>query len=277
MMHQNMKTTNIYAEFEEFMKKHYKQTDELCERHDTNLIARADGEPFCPMCREEMMMNEEKEFYAELTDNHYKTGSSWLKSKSMFTDKRLKRATFEKFYTEDSETKKNKEKALEIARDYYKGASYNSILQGKAGVGKSHLAMSILKNVNEYSDPPKKCLFVALDEMFRVIKDSFNNPAAVFTEKKVIDMLIDADLLVLDDLGAETGAISSDKQATAFTIRILYSIMNGRSDKPTIITTNLNTRGIAELYDSKLASRMLRGTKEHKIEFASTKDKRLMY
>ena len=90
----------------------------------------------------------------------------------------------------------------------------------------------------------------------------------------MIDLLIEADLLVLDDLGAETGAVTTDRTATDFTTRTLYAIINGRMNKPTIITTNLNSKDMAKMYDSKLISRMFRGAEGHVIKFEKTNDKR---
>lgn len=90
----------------------------------------------------------------------------------------------------------------------------------------------------------------------------------------MIDLLTEADLLVLDDLGAETGAVTTDRTATDFTTRTLYAIINGRMNKPTIITTNLSSKDMAKMYDSKLISRMFRGAEGHVIKFEKTNDKR---
>ena len=165
---------------------------------------------------------------------------------------------------------------MQIAREYYKGATFNSLLTGNAGAGKSHLAMSMLRVVNEYSNPYRKCLFISVDEMMRKIKAGFNRTGDYYyTEERMINPLTEADLLVLDDLGAETGAINSDKAATDFTTKMLYAIVNGRMSKPTIITTNLDTRALGKKYDSKLISRMMKGAKGHVIQFKETKDKRM--
>lgn len=260
----------------DFFEDKLKTVDETCEVHETNLVTAFGREPVCLECAAERRDEEVKKMQIELTNRHLKRSTyDWLDKKSIFLDDSLKGATFDGFKKIDEETTNNKEKALNIAREYYKGANYNTILTGKAGTGKSHLAMSMLKVVNEHSDPYRKCLFIAIDELMRRIKDSFGNPESIHTEQSMIAMLTEADLLVIDDLGAETGSIHSDKNATDFTTRTLYAIINGRMKKPTIITTNLNSRDMAKMYDSKLISRMFRGAEGHIIGFKDTNDKRI--
>ncbi|GEK32467.1 hypothetical protein KZO01_27760 [Kurthia zopfii] len=50
--------------------------------------------------------------------------------------------------------------------------------QGDVGVGKSHLAMSILRNLNEKRDV--ECLFISVREMMSKIRDSFDNKEIKF-------------------------------------------------------------------------------------------------
>lgn len=93
----------------------------------------------------------------------------------------------------------------------------------------------------------------------------------------MIEHISDVDLLVLDDLGAETGFIGTNKTATDFTQRILYSLMNRRQDKSTIITTNLTGAQLASMYDKKILSRMYRKIDGNVITFNGTKDRRMIF
>ena len=63
--------------------------------------------------------------------------------------------------------------------------------------------------------------------------------------------MINCDLLVLDDLGAE--------MPSAFSKAALYNLVNTRmlSKKPTIINTNLTMKEIAERYSERVASRLI--------------------
>lgn len=269
-------STNNFSSLGEIMNTRLIATGEKCKIHGTNLVTAFDKPAVCLECATIKRDKEVAEMREKLTDRHLKrNGHDWLKERSIYLDHSLKRATFDTYDAMDEETTKNKEMALRIARDYFKGASFNTVLTGKAGTGKSHLAMAILKVVNEHSEPGFKTLFISVDELMKRIRDSFSDKSSVHTEQRMTEMLIEADLLVIDDLGAETGAISSNKTASDFTTRVLYSIVNGRMTKPTIITTNLNGAGLAGKYDSKLISRLFKGTKGNTIIFKDTNDKRL--
>lgn len=251
--------------------------EEKCPIHHTRKVTIGNGRPVCLTCAHESLVEQNKKQSIEGTElvNRRKT-QSWLFSHSIYLDKTLSKASFDNYSTDDQETTNNKEQALKIAREYYKGETYNTILSGKPGTGKSHLAMSMLKEINEYSKPYRKCLFVSIDEMMRRIRSSFNNSNSQYDEQSMVAMLIEADVLVIDDLGAETGAVTTSKGASDFTTRVLYAIINGRMTKPTIFTTNLNSNSLSEMYDSKLVSRMFRGAKGHVISFKNTTDKRIV-
>jgi DNA replication protein DnaC len=81
------------------------------------------------------------------------------------------------------------------------------------------------------------------------------------------------DFLVLDDVGAETGAMDTDKRASDFIHRVLYGITNARQNKSTITTTNLGSKDLYSMYDKKIVSRLFRKPKF--IVYENTKDKRI--
>lgn len=91
------------------------------------------------------------------------------------------------------------------------------------------------------------------------------------------------DLLVLDDLGAETGDIYSNKRASEYTSNVLRSIFNARQDKSTGVTTNLLGKRLtgyvdkegkshAGMYDKKMISRAMVNIES--IVFKESVDKR---
>lgn len=277
MMTDDMTTSsNGMKSLGDAIKARLTEVDERCPEHGCKLITAFGREPLCMECGQADKEKREREMIEKVSADYFKHNTyNWLGQHSIFLDDTLKQSTFENYETIESETVTNKELALDIARDYYKGETYNSLLTGLPGTGKSHLAMSMLRVVNEHSQPYKKCLFIAVDELMRRIKGSFSKKDSYYTEERMVSLLTEADLLVLDDLGAETGAITSDKTATDFTTKVLYAIVNGRMSKPTIITTNLNSREMARTYDSKLISRMLKGAQGHVITFKNTPDRRM--
>ncbi|MEQ7221420.1 ATP-binding protein [Vagococcus fluvialis] len=268
--------TTTFSSPKDVFKARLTVSDKRCPTHDIELVSAFGREPICIECKRLGLEEQESKLVSDILEEQNKINTyDWLERHSIYLDQTLKNVSFDNYKTDDVETKSNKDKSLNIAREYYKGATYNTIFTGKPGTGKSHLSMSMLKIVNENSKPYKKCLFVSIDEVMRKIKDGFNKRDSKYTEEYITNLLTSADLLVIDDLGAETGAISSEKQATDFTTRVLYSIMNGRMNKPTIITTNLTSKEMAKMYDQKLISRFLRGAEGHAISFKETKDKRI--
>ena len=233
-----------------------------------------DGEHVCPLCRrEEANKRFEDEVQKEVDELKAKRKYRIFESQSVITDIDLLNAGFGNYETTGSEERTNKERATKAYQEYRKGEVFNTWLTGLPGTGKSHLAMSILRNLNEVEPQDKSCVFVSVDTMLMRIRESFDNKDSEYTESYFVDLLTSVDYLVLDDLGAETGGTGTDKRATDFTLRVLYAIANGRRNKSTIITTNLGKKELIKMYDPKLISRLM-GT-VYQIKFEQASDKRV--
>ena len=215
-----------------------KQLDAVCEKHEVKLVEFANRE-ICPHCAAELTEQRHEELIQRETDNYYNKDRLYIKQ-SIYSDETLKVASFDSYEEVDKETTANKKRARLLAGQYLNGASFNVIYTGKVGTGKSHLAMSMLKAVNEHSEPYKKCLFVSVDELISLLRYSYVNREGL-SENQLRNLCVDADLLVLDDLGAEVGAINTDKGASNDTVRMINAIVTGRMNKPTIFTTNLTS------------------------------------
>lgn len=73
-------------------------------------------------------------------------------------------------------------------------------LEGQPGVGKTHLAVAVLRQVVETTGA--RGLFYDTRDLLRVIRSTYD-PSIRTTELDVLRPVMTADLLVLDDLGAE--------------------------------------------------------------------------
>jgi DNA replication protein DnaC len=73
-------------------------------------------------------------------------------------------------------------------------------LLGQPGVGKTHLAVAVLKGI--ITQHRVHGLFYDLSQLLRVIRSTYN-PAVRTSESEVLQPVMQADLLVLDDLGRE--------------------------------------------------------------------------
>lgn len=283
-MEKGLVTMTTFSSLGDFFNTQLITVDETCPIHHVHKVMYMGHGPICIECTRSKVEQAGKvpidAYFADVDEYHeeqkVRSTRGWLSNKSIYLDKTLSKATFDNYSTDDQETARNKAAALKLASSYGQGETFNTIFSGKPGTGKSHLAMSILKLVNEQKEPLRKCLFVSIDELMRRIRSSFDHEDSQYNEQDMVEMMIEADLLVIDDLGAETGAIASGKTATDFTTRVLYAIINGRMTKPTIFTTNLSSREMSQTYDSKLISRMFRDTKGHIIVFKETTDKRVI-
>ncbi len=140
--------------------------------------------------------------------------------------------------------------ALETAQrfaDHFQETGENLLLIGGTGLGKTHLSTAIARR--------------AIERGYDVVYETAQNMIADFeydrfksgydSEEMRSDKYFEADLLIMDDLGAEL--------TNQFTVSSLYNIINTRINrgKSMIISTNLGQKGLFERYDERITSRLL--------------------
>lgn len=267
----------------EKLQKNITYHSNICERHtylkDGQKIVKPiqmmmiDGELVCPRCElekndRELQETTQREYDELLKNKKYNI----FYNRSILSDNTILAATLENYQVEQQEERMNKQTVIESVDRFKDGQVFNLVLQGNQGAGKSHLAYAALRELNE-SELNASCLFVNVESMMRLIKDSFSNKESRYTENYFVELMSAVDYLALDDIGAETGAIGTDKIATDFVQRVLYAITTTRQDKSTLITTNLSSETLFRMYDKKLVSRLFRKPKF--VVFKETKDKRM--
>ncbi|WP_341320851.1 ATP-binding protein [Solibacillus sp. FSL H8-0523] len=232
-----------------------------------------DGQTTCPRCeldKQDAIFARQvnKELYEQQASKKLNT----LAKCSILQDETIKLARFDNYKEAlGPEEATNKAKAWEYVKRFIAGEQFNLWIQSEiTGVGKSHLAMSILKALNSLE---RSCLYLDIDEMLRKIRGSFDNKDSKYTEQYFIDLATEVDFLVLDDLGAETGDIDTKKRASDYTSKILRAIANGRQHKSTIVTTNLKSTQLNGIYDRKVISRLMANIEI--IKFTQATDKRI--
>jgi len=103
------------------------------------------------------------------------------------------------------------------------------LFSGDNGVGKTHLAVAVLRELVETKGVRGQ--YWDFHELIREIKSSYD-PETKTTELMVLEPVVEADVLLLDDLGAW--------KMTDWMNDTLFYILNSRymAKRPTLITTN---------------------------------------
>jgi len=113
--------------------------------------------------------------------------------------------------------------------DEYPAVETGLLFMGSVGVGKTHLAIAVLRDLIEKKGVT--CLFYESGSLLKAIQDSYN-PVSQTSEMRVLAPVYQAEVLVLDELGATV--------PTNWVRDTLYQIINTRynNKKLTIFTTN---------------------------------------
>ena len=141
--------------------------------------------------------------------------------------------------------KRNLKMAMAFAEDF---TGDNLLLYGGAGRGKTFLCNCIAKDV---LDRGKTVLYLTAGQLFKQLEEMrFRNKE----EEEDMDWdaeLLDADLLIIDDLGTEF--------ATMFTASELFRIINDRKlrKRPVVISTNLDYKALMDQYSDRVMSRLI--------------------
>ncbi|EPH89654.1 ATP-binding protein [Enterococcus faecalis] len=200
---------------------------------------------------------------------------NYLTYSSLYTDKQLIQRRFSTFKTVDDETKLAFELAKRMATEVLLEKPIHMVLSGKSGVGKSHLAMATAWEVLEKSNYNKRCLFISYAELLDQLKFAMNDEQARKTITGTLMAEIkSADLVVLDDLGAELGVKGND--STNFNNDTLNRIVEARQNKATVFTTNLVGKELRKAYGERILSRIMSNSQGFVMKIEGTPDKRVV-
>jgi len=142
--------------------------------------------------------------------------------------------------------------ALTAARKYAEAFDSQSrqgrslVLAGGPGTGKTHLATAIGQHViREFQ---AAVMFDTVSHALRRIKDTYRRDSEQ-TETEVIGTMVACDLLILDEIGAQTGS-EHEKQ-------LMFEILNERYQymKSTILISNLNAAELETFLGQRVMDR----------------------
>ncbi len=177
-----------------------------------------------------------------------------LEYKASGIGKLAEECTFDNFslsyYLDDRASYENMKRIFEIVRGYAEDFSLESpslAFFGNTGLGKTHLAVALTKEVIDRGYDAVYSGAVGLFSDFE--SQRFRNSTGIESGNET-GRYFTAELLVIDDLGAEV--------TNQFTVSCLYDIINRRraAGLPTVITTNLNQRELGVKYTDRIVSRI---------------------
>ncbi len=162
---------------------------------------------------------------------------------------RYRRASFDNFVPQTERQRQ----VLRMMEEYANGFGFTTedglLVAGPKGTGKTHLVASVALDLCRRGFQPR---FWNVPELLQTIRSSFNAEAAdkQMTEAQIMQEIMGADLLILDDLGTEK---PSDWVADR-----LYLIVNWRYEhlKPVLVTTNATMQELAQALAAKTVSRL---------------------
>lgn len=138
-------------------------------------------------------------------------------------------------------------KILSYCQQYAADFNENSgsiFMLGDTGLGKTHLSLAIASKV---IDKGYNVLYGCGQDFLHSIE---NEHFGRVQDSDTLGAILQADLLILDDLGAEYG--------TEFYVSTIYNIVNTRlnTGRPTIISSNLTVKEIEKKYNRRIVSRL---------------------
>lgn len=160
--------------------------------------------------------------------------------------------TFEKFDLRENagltgEEQNSLERAFQSSLDFAKKPNGWLILNGTYGCGKTHLAGAIANYIAKTNYPPP---MVSVPRMLKYLRGAFKSTANDSIDRR-LDEIISAQVLILDDLGAE--------YPTAWVREQLFMLFDERyiMKLPTVITTpiyydEMDPRIVSRLKDTRL-------------------------
>ena len=145
--------------------------------------------------------------------------------------------------------------AERFVEEYPMSPPFGLLFMGRPGVGKTHLAVGIIKRL--IRDKSVGCLFRTFPELLKEIQNSYN-PISKSSELSLLTPVLDAEVLVLDELGAQNPS-SWVRDTVGYILNYRYN-----ENKVTILTTNFPDepsgttprKGISDSLTDRIGERM---------------------
>lgn len=235
-------------------------------------------------CGYRAMKKREDKIVANKYQEALKTDAiGFMKKNSIFTNTSIWDKDFNSYQEMDDETRIAKKKALTLVNDFLTKnekdkieSKAHAVLTGKTGTGKTHLSMAIIYEYLKLSGYEQQVLLVSYRELLEQLKFAMNDSEA---QKKITGEVMReikrADLVLIDDIGAQLGNPLNPNKPSNYDIDTMNSLTEAREERATIITMNLTSLQIKQLYGDRVYSRIVNNVGDRFIKFEETTDKRV--
>lgn len=190
--------------------------------------------------------------FAKQSTENFKKKQQRIKANSIFNksiiNDDLADADFSNYEPTSQQLARAKELLERYANNFNLDNKQSILLFGSYGTGKSHLSMATIKRVKEKGF---SVLYMNVPQLITTYKDTYNKNSQI-TEREIDKAISDVDLLVLDDYGTSL---------SNFGIQKLFEVMESRTGKHNIITTNNSSKELIKNKDlAKIFSRIMKNT-----------------
>ena len=192
--------------------------------------------PICPICEDSglfLTIQPDGERYAQPCECRLQRQAARLLKKAAIP-KRYEHCTLDSYEPDYGQADQSLAAAYMMARNFVSGYPVTTegrglLLTGDVGIGKTHLAVGILHAL--ILEKGVRGLFCDYRELLKRIQESYN-PLVATTELQILAPVFEAEVLILDELGAQ--------KPTDWVWDTVALILNTRyNDKrTTLITTN---------------------------------------
>lgn len=234
----------------------------------------------CPRCKYIQHATEQQKRDEEIYIQKQKEKQlNYMKRNSIVNDNITLNYTLETYKNDNRESEQAKINA-KFWLEALEKSPVHIVLTGGTGVGKTHLAVAIANEYLKRSDYTKKVIVINYRELLEQLKIGFNDPK-VYKELQgyLMQEVKKADFVVIDDLGAELGAIENRATPTQYNLDTLQSIVEARLNKATLFTSNFNSKELRLTYGERIFSRIVNNSSYKgqllAFRFVKTQDRRV--
>ncbi|MDO5301113.1 MAG: ATP-binding protein [Tissierellia bacterium] len=213
-----------------------------------------DYQPQCPYCQDTGVTEEGRClcYQQKLAQRlHKMSGIERLLERENFENFDLERFSPEPFQGEKRSPRENMEQILATAHSFIENFPQdngeNLLLYGPTGLGKTFLSSAI---AGELLSRNHLVVYETIFGLIHILEEKVFGERGNGENHLKYNILFEADLLIIDDLGTET--------VNSFTTSQLFNVINTRlvKGKKTIISTNLTPSTISATYSDRLFSRI---------------------